>query len=174
MRDAPGGPPGRPAEAQVDAGGAENLGILSDRTPQMFASPAPRSNPRNAFSSMYRKIEVETAVPDASPHRLVAMLYDGLLECISQACGAIRERNVESKGRAIGRAVRIVDEGLKAALNLRDGGQLATDLNNLYSYITQRLTQANLHSDEAALQECTRLILPLREAWSSIGSAAPR
>jgi len=136
----------------------------------MFASPSSSfANPRNGYSSLYRSVAVETSVTEADPHRLVVMLYEGLLDCLAQARGAIREGSVELKCRAINRAVRIVDEGLKAGLNLREGGPLATDLDSLYGYVTSRLTYANLHSDEEALAECTRLIQPLRDAWVAIG-----
>lgn len=76
--------------------------------------------------------------------------------------------NVQAKGLAIGRAVRIVEEGLRAGLNLDAGGALAHDLNDLYAYITLRLTQANLHCNEAAVAECQRLIGPVQEAWAAI------
>ncbi len=75
----------------------------------------------------------------------------------------------------MGHAARIVDEGLRAGLNTREGGSLAADLKDLYGYVTMRLTQANLHADEAAMDECLGLIAPLRDAWLSIGdrSATP-
>jgi len=57
-------------------------------------------------------------------------------------------------------------------LNLDAGGQLAADLNELYGYIGRRLMQANLRSDEPALEECLRLVQPLRDAWESIGGSA--
>ena len=140
----------------------------------MYASQSPfaAASARSAMSGLYAKVGVETAIDAADPHRLVGLLFDGLIESIVQARGAIRERNIAAKGRAIGRAVRIVDEGLKAALNLKAGGALAGDLDALYAYIALRLTQANLHDDERALDECQRLIEPLRAAWSDIGPAA--
>jgi flagellar secretion chaperone FliS len=73
------------------------------------------------------------------------------------------------KGRALSRAARIVDEGLRASLDLRDGGALAADLHALYGYLTMRLTAANLRNDEAAIEECQRLLGPLQEAWQAIG-----
>lgn len=136
-------------------------------SPQFAAGPARAQT----FAAAYRQVGVHTAVSTADPHRLVALLFDGCLEAIAQARGAIRSGQVEAKGRAIGRAARIVDEGLRAALDLRGGGSLAADLDALYGYLTLRLTHANLHSDEAALAECERLIEPLREAWQAI---APR
>jgi flagellar protein FliS len=139
----------------------------------MFASAAYASNAQRHLGNAYQQVHVATGVDGASPHRLVGMLFDGLADSVAQARGHMRSRNIEAKGRAIGRAVRIVDEGLKSSLNLADGGKLAADLNDLYSYITLRLTQANLRNDERALEECSQLIEPLRSAWAQIASHAP-
>ena len=128
------------------------------------ASPFPSASASN-LSSMYRQVGASSAVDNASPHRLVAMLYDGLLESIAEARGAIAQDDVAAKGRAIGRAVRIVDEGLRGGLNLQQGGELARNLDALYAYVNQRLTLANLRSDAAALAECAELVRPLRDAW---------
>lgn len=135
----------------------------------MFANAA-IANPFSRQRQVYQDVQVTTGVNGASPHQLVAMLFDGLIDAIAQARGGIRAQNIEVKGRAISRAVRIIDEGLKAGLNLTAGGDLAADLNDLYSYIAVRLTYANRHSDEAALDECVRLIEPLRSAWTAIGT----
>jgi flagellar secretion chaperone FliS len=142
--------------------------------PNAFAaSPfAPRAAAPNA--SLYARVGVETGVAGATPHKLVAMLFDGFVDAIAQAKGALAARNVEVKGRAIGRAARIVDEGLKAGLDLSAGGALAADLADLYAYVTLRLTCANLHNDAAALDECLRLVTPLRDAWRSIEAQTAR
>ena len=123
---------------------------------------------RNQRATLYAKVGLETDVQAASPHRLVAMLFDGLFDAMTQAGAAIQAGNVELKGRALSRAVRILDEGLRAGLDL-SAGQLATDLRELYGYVCTRLTQANLHSDLAAIEECQRLLSPVREAWTAIG-----
>ena len=141
----------------------------------MFASPYPsRGAARPMRSDLYQQVGVETRLAGASPHQLVAMLFDGFIESVSQARGAIRAGRADIKGAAIGRAVRIIDEGLRAGLDLRAGGALARDLHDLYGYLTMRLTMANLRSDEAALEECLRLITPLRDAWTSIAEPMPR
>ncbi|MFO1330450.1 MAG: flagellar export chaperone FliS [Rubrivivax sp.] len=126
------------------------------------------------FAQAYRNMAAETGIADASPHRLVAMLYDGFLEAVAEARGALRAQDVQRKGRAIGRAVRIVEEGLRAGLNLKAGGTLAADLDQLYGYVGMRLTQANLNNSDAALDECQRLLQPLRDAWMSIGTPTAR
>lgn len=109
-------------------------------------------------------------VSGASAHGLVALLFDGFMAAVHRAKGALRSGDVAAKGQAIGHAVRIIDEGLKAALDLEAGGKLAADLSDLYAYVCLRLIQANLNSDETALDECVSLVKPLREAWHAIGA----
>jgi len=140
----------------------------------MYASPnmVRPAALRRQSASLYQQVGVESQLAGASPHALVAMLFDGFMEALAQARGAIRAGDTAAKGTAIGRAVRILEEGLRAGLDVRAGGSLARDLDDLYSYVTQRLTLANLRSDEAALDECQRLMQPLREAWLSIGTSA--
>jgi flagellar protein FliS len=121
----------------------------------------------------YKQVHIATGVDGASPHRLIGMLFDGLVDAMAEARGAMRSGNIGAKGRAVGRAVRIVDEGLNSALNLKDGGALAANLQGLYGYITLRLTHANLHNDETAMEECGRLIEPVRSAWSQIADRVP-
>jgi flagellar secretion chaperone FliS len=138
----------------------------------MQASPFTSAATRRAapHAQMYSRVGVETGVQGASPHKLVAMLFEGYFESLMRAKAAMASGQIEVKGREIGRAVRIVEEGLKASLDLRAGGSLAADLSDLYAYVTLRLTQANLKNDAAALDECHALVKPLRDAWQSIAS----
>lgn len=123
----------------------------------------------SALANAYARVGIETKVNVASAHQLIQLLFDGFIDSVMQARAALRMKQIEAKGKAITKAVRIIDEGLKAGLNLKEGGRLAEDLDALYAYVTVRLTAANLRNDESALDECTRLIQPLREAWASIG-----
>ena len=128
----------------------------------------------HAGAGAYRHVGVTTGVAAATPHQLVLMLFDGFDEALAQAMGALREGVIETKCRAISRAARIVDEGLRANLDLNAGGALAADLRELYAYISLRLLRANLDNDGAGIEECRRLMLPLREAWASIAPEATR
>ena len=134
----------------------------------MFAHHAMPRNTPNALAGVYRTVGVETGVAGASPHRLVAMLFEGFGDAVNQARAAMQRREIEGKCTAIGRAVRIIDEGLRANLDIAAGGKLAHDLAALYDYIALRLTQANLRNDPAALDECASLIEPVRSAWAAI------
>ncbi len=137
----------------------------------MFASSHSARSP-GAYAGAYRKIGVETGVTAASPHQLVTMLFDGFNEAVAQAKRALLFKDIEGKCNAITRAARIVDEGLRAPLNAEAGGELALQLRALYGYVTLRLTQANLNNDVAALDECVRLLEPVRSAWIAIGPRA--
>lgn len=132
----------------------------------MFANAVSRR-----ASHAYLQVGMETSVSSASPHRLVAMLFDALSDALARARGAMQAGQIAEKGQAIGHAVRIVEEGLRSSLNLDKGGAIAADLNRLYGYVAARLTHANLHNDAAALQECSDLIEPVRSAWLAIDPA---
>jgi flagellar protein FliS len=121
-------------------------------------------------STLYTKIGLETDILAASPHRLIAMLFEGAFSAMNQAASAIENGDIEQKTRALSRAVRIVDEGLGAGLNL-EAGPLAHDLRELYAYTCRRLMQANLHNDLAAIDDCRRVLGPLRDAWAAIASS---
>ena len=137
----------------------------------MFASALARKT-AGPSSNAYRQIGVETAATSASPHQLVTMLFDGFRDAVAQARGAMAAGRIQDKGQAIGRALRIVDEGLRAGLNLEAGGAIAADLQALYTYIMLRLTHANIRNDDAALAECLSLLEPVRTAWVSISQQA--
>lgn len=137
----------------------------------MYSAQSTFSNPRNrSLAGAYHSVGVHTMVGSATPHALVAMLFDGFVVAVNRARGAIRNKDVETKCQSIGHAVRIIDEGLRSALNTQEGGKLASDLADLYTYICMRLMQGSLRDNESALEECLSLIQPLREAWASIGA----
>ncbi|MCE9661125.1 MAG: flagellar export chaperone FliS [Burkholderiales bacterium] len=137
----------------------------------MFASAATSRKTSSAFAGAYRTVGVETGVAAASPHQLVTMLFDGFNTAVAEARSALAQGQVEAKCKALGRALRIVDEGLKAPLDAA-GGALTDNLSALYGYVAQRLTQANLNNDVGALDECVKLMEPVRSAWLAIGPTA--
>ena len=122
-------------------------------------------------ASAYRQVGVQSAVDGASPHMLIKMLFDGLIQSLNAARGAMQRGDIPEKCRKIGKAVNILEEGLKAGLNAERGGDLAANLARLYDYCVARLTHANLRSDVAAVEEVLNLIAPVAEGWSQIAAA---
>lgn len=126
-------------------------------------------------ANAYRTVSVETAVAGADAHQLVGLLYEALLQAAGSAKRAIHDGDIPGKGRAIGRAVRLLEEGLKAGLNEAQGGELAGNLRRLYDYCILRLSEANLKTDEKMVDEVVTLVAPLAQAWGQIRSElAPR
>ena len=96
-------------------------------------------------------------------------MFEGFLQAVGTARAAMGRGDIPTKGQQITRAVRIIDEGLKPALNMDQGGDLAKNLNGLYGYCVMRLTQANLHNDAAALADVVRVVEPIAQGWKQMG-----
>lgn len=116
----------------------------------------------------YAKVHYRSNVEIASPHRLIDMLYEGAIERIVQAKGAMEYGNIELKGNKINSAVSIIG-GLRESLNEEQGGDLAMNLDGLYIYIQRILTNGHIRNDPALLDEAITLISELRAAWKQIG-----
>ncbi|MFZ5861381.1 MAG: flagellar export chaperone FliS [Nitrospirota bacterium] len=119
--------------------------------------------------SAYTTVSLETAVQTASRHQLILMLMDGALKAVRLAGACMREHRVAEKGERIGQAIAIFDE-LIASLDLEVGGEIASNLEALYSYMSNRLLDATLHDREDVVHEVSRLLGELREAWATIES----
>ena len=121
-------------------------------------------------ASTYARIGLETGVAAANPHRLILMLFDGAIAAIADAAAKLSEQRIAGKGQAVSRAIRIIEEGLKASLDLESGGEIAGSLNEMYDYMSRRLLLASLRNDRAGLDEVARLLGELRGAWLDIGT----
>ena len=120
-------------------------------------------------ASAYKRVGADTIVPNADPHRLVHLLFEELLQSLTNARGSMARKQQAEKGASIGRAVRILEEGLKAGLNDARGGEIAANLRALYDYCIMQLTKANALNDDALLVEVRGLIEPVAAAWHQIG-----
>lgn len=120
-----------------------------------------------AAMKQYQSVNTNAQLVDASPHRLIQMLMEGGLARLAQARGAMERGDVALKGMLIGKAVDIVG-GLREALNQEAGGEVAANLDNLYSYMTTRLLEANLKNDSAILDEVAGLLREVKAGWDGI------
>jgi len=119
----------------------------------------------------YSSVKVQSGVDGASPHRLIQMLYEGALERIAQAKGAMQQERHVQRAELIRKAVNIV-MALQGSLNDEEGGDMTASLDNLYDYIVRTLLFANAHNDPAKLDECGRLLGELKSAWDGIAPEA--
>jgi flagellar protein FliS len=114
-------------------------------------------------ATAYRQIETESR----TPLELVVMLYDGVLQHVATARGAVARGDMPAGTRANSRALAIISE-LQNTLDVERGGEVAQSLDELYRYVSSRLVDASFRRDTAPLDEVTRLLKPLRDAWSTI------
>lgn len=129
-------------------------------------------SPANARAmSAYRQVGVQSMVDSASPQQLIKMLFDGLLASINAARGAIERGDISEKVRHIGKAVRILQEGLLGALDREKGGELAGNLASLYEYCTTQLTLANARNDASMVDEVAGLVSTVAQGWNKITNA---
>ncbi|MBL5979233.1 flagellar export chaperone FliS [Comamonas sp. NyZ500] len=129
-------------------------------------------SPANARAmSAYRQVGVQSMVDSASPQQLIKMLFDGLIASINAARGAIERGDINEKVRHIGKAVRILQEGLLSALDREKGGELAGNLASLYEYCTTRLTLANARNDASMVDEVAGLVSTVAQGWNEITNA---
>ena len=124
-------------------------------------------------ANAYAKVGLESGVNSASPHGLILMLYDGAVQAIKQAMMYMAQDLSEQKGLAISKALRIIDEGLKAALDIKAGGELGEQLFLLYDYIGKELILSSAQKNAERMQNCILLLEDLRSAWADIGQTQP-
>jgi len=127
-------------------------------------------------ASAYARVGIETSTQCASPHQLIAMLFEGAATAIAMARHHMAERRISAKGESISKAIDIIENGLKASLDPAAGGaageRLVNDLSALYDYIVRKLMHANLRNDAAALDESASLLESVGSAWREIDPAA--
>lgn len=126
------------------------------------------SNRRAAHA--YAQTHVASGTPDATPHQLILMLLDGALASIGQAQSHIAANNIAEKNAASSKALRILEEGLRASLDRGNGGALAQKLDLLYDYMTRRLLMANLKNDTQGFAEVGDLLRDIRAGWEGIAA----
>ena len=121
----------------------------------------------NAALGAYKTMKTNTAIDDASPHKLIDMLLDGALERTAEARGAMSRSEVATTGEAIGKAIGIVDS-LRVSLDHEKGGVIAENLSLLYDYMTRRLLEANATKDADLLAEVADLLREVKVAWNQV------
>ncbi|MGF6099228.1 flagellar export chaperone FliS [Pseudomonas sp. 18175] len=126
----------------------------------------------NAYrdANAYAKVGVESGILAASPHQRIVMLFDSYQASIRIARLHLQAGSIAEKGQAITKAINIVSQGLRASLNLEQGGDIAVQLDQLYDYVVRLLLRANLNNDDTALTTAAALLENVAAAWLAIGS----
>jgi flagellar protein FliS len=114
------------------------------------------------------------AAETLAPARQIVLLYDGAIRHIKEARGAIGRHAIQERYTAVNKAAAIVD-ALHACLDRERGGEIAQNLDRLYTYFSMRLQQINLKDDIQICDELVARLGELRASWAQIadrGAAA--
>lgn len=115
----------------------------------------------------YQRVNAQTSITDADPHRLIQLLYNGALERINMARARMQAQDFEGKGKLISKAIEIIG-GLRDFLDFEQGGDLAVQLEALYDYMERTLFEANSRNDDAKLDEVADLLRSVKDGWDGI------
>ena len=125
-------------------------------------------------AAQYRAVTSHGLVADASPTRLVQIMYEHILAQLATAQGCMQRisdnlplADVIAKGKAIGKAVRLINQ-LNATLDMERGREIADNLRSLYEYMLSRLTLANLKNDPHIVAEVIELVRKVKSGWDQI------
>jgi flagellar protein FliS len=125
-------------------------------------------------AAQYRAVSSHGLVADASPSRLVQIMFEHILSqlAIAQGCmDRIKDNlptgEVIAKGKSLGKAIRLINQ-LNATLDMQRGGHIAENLRALYVYMLARLTLANATNDSALLTEVSSLLRKVKSGWDQI------
>jgi flagellar protein FliS len=106
--------------------------------------------------------------------RLVQLMFEHILSelaiaqgCIARIANNLPIKEVIAKGKAIGKAVRLINQ-LDASLDMDRGQQVAENLRSLYVYMLARLTLANATNDAQIITEVASLVQKLKTAWDQL------
>ena len=131
----------------------------------MFGSAArSRYAPAGAH---YRNVDVMTRVEGASPHGLVAILYEEVLTRMASLKAALLNGDVARRGESQARVLAIL-AALDAGLDHDKGGEVAGLLAQIYAE-AHRLVVAAVQTGDAALVDNARsIVADIASAWDQI------
>ena len=117
----------------------------------------------------YQNNQTRTRADVASPYRLVAIVFEHLVDNLSKAAGAIERKDAALRGECIGKSMDLITT-LNGALDHSIGGEMSQNLSKLYRYCNRRLLDATRNNDVEAIDEVMDLMGKIKASWDQIGT----
>jgi flagellar protein FliS len=125
-------------------------------------------------AARYQAVASHGLVAEASPTRLVQIVFEQILSQLATAQGCIERiknnlplNEVVAKGKSLGKAIRLINQ-LNNTLDMERGQQIASNLRALYLYMMTRLTLANVNNDARIVSEVASLVQKIKIGWDQI------
>ncbi|EIZ1046799.1 flagellar export chaperone FliS [Vibrio parahaemolyticus] len=119
----------------------------------------------------YQQVDLDAQAAAATPHQLVIMLIDGLLDEIERIRGHLAAKRLAEKGAGINKCMNILI-GLTSALDDENGSEIAENLRQLYDFCQVELYYASVQNDADRLMNVERVMGNIREGWMNFGQQA--
>jgi flagellar secretion chaperone FliS len=109
----------------------------------------------------------ENDVRGASPVRLVVLLYEQMIQDLTQAAQAIEQNDIELRTKRINHAILVIGH-LQSPLDFSNGGKVAKNLDTFYNVLRQNLVQVQFHPSKLGIDRLITDVLAVREAWIEV------
>ncbi|RBW47422.1 flagellar export chaperone FliS [Psychromonas sp. B3M02] len=106
-------------------------------------------------------------IEQADPHTLVSLIMQHIQGNLAGAKGAIERKEIENRNTMLTRVIGLIGE-LQNSLDMEKGGEISTNLYDLYAYMIRRVNQATRHNDAEPLTEVLKLITEIKSGWDGI------
>ena len=106
----------------------------------------------------------KTSVTTASKEQILIMLYEAAINHLKRAADACQKNDYSAKGTAVGKAHDIINE-LSSTLNFDVGGEVAHNLERLYVFAIELITQGNINNDPQKFDQARKILENLLEGW---------
>jgi len=113
----------------------------------------------------------KTKVITAGKMDLIVMCYEKAVQSLQQIKVLIEEKEYEKKAKKLQKVLDIIEE-LQGSLNHEKGGQIAKNLNSIYTFLTKHLLQGDIRKDITVYDDAISILIELKEAWETIASAS--
>ncbi|MDO6684702.1 MULTISPECIES: flagellar export chaperone FliS [unclassified Agarivorans] len=121
--------------------------------------------------NQYRQVGVKDQIATADPHGVTQILMQTALQNLAVAKGCLERNDLANKGKPIGKATSIITS-LRDTLDHERGGDIADNLNDLYSYMLELLSEASVSNKAELVAEVIDIFLPIKSAWDQIPESA--
>ena len=111
----------------------------------------------------YQKYK-QTSITSASREQILLMLYEGAIKFTKLAIAAAEQKKVAERGTNLMRAYDIIME-LQVSLDHKVGGDIARQLDQLYTFVLDQYTKTNISGDAEPLKHALKVIENLYEGW---------
>lgn len=106
----------------------------------------------------------QTAVTTASKEQVLIMLYEAAIKHLKRASECCQKNDLSGKGTAVGKAHDIINE-LSNSLDFQIGGDVAKNLERLYTFMVEQIVQGNMNNDPEKFDQARKMLETLLDGW---------